>query len=173
MALTLETCQEYLEAYGLFAIFFLMYLEYLNLPGLPAGLVMPLTGLWACQRGMSFVAALLFTTLAGLLGCLTIYLVGRWAGRPVLRWICKKFPRQAPRIDSAIAYVERKGQWGVLVGRLVPVIRTQISLPAGMLQMAVFPYLLFTTAGVCLWNLFFVGAGYYFGPQVVEQLFHF
>ena len=159
---------QFLEAYGILAIFLLVMMEYLNLPGLPAALVLPLTGMWAAQSRLSFVGALLLTTLAGLAGCLVLYGLGWLVGPAILRFFKKKLPKQAVHIDRAVEYVDQKGGPGVCVGRFIPVLRTILSLPAGMLHMPLLSYALYSALGVFLYNLAFIGAGYFLGMPAVE-----
>ena len=158
----------FLEDYGIGAIFILVMMEHLNLPGLPAAVVLPLAGLWAAQSGLSFLAAILLTTLAGLVGCCVLYGVGWLVGPVLLGFFKEKFPRQAPRIDRAVDYVHQKGGLGVCLGRIVPVLRTIISIPAGMLRMRLPVYLLFSGLGVFLYNLAFVSAGYFLGEPAID-----
>ena len=66
--------------YGALFIFLLVLLEYMNLPGLPAGIIMPLAGIWASKGKISFVTVMIITVLAGLLGSWLLYLLGRLGG---------------------------------------------------------------------------------------------
>lgn len=164
----LEAYLGFLETYGTGAIFILVFMEHLNLPGLPAAVVLPLAGLWAAQANLSFLAAILITTLAGLAGCVILYGVGWLVGPVILGFFKDKFPRQAPRIDRAVDYVHQRGGPGVCIGRIIPVLRTIISIPAGMLHMPLPVYLLFSSLGVFLYNLAFVSAGYFLGQPAID-----
>ena len=66
--------------------------------------------------------------------------------------------------------VQRHGGWGVFVSKLIPMVRTIISIPAGVLKMPLRQYLISSLAGVFLWNLVFVGAGYLGGEAILQYL---
>lgn len=166
----LETFLGYLQTYGAIAIFVIVLLEYMNLPGFPAGIIMPLAGVWASRGGMSFLAALLLSVAAGLLGSWILYFLGRFCGGPILDKWKQKFPKQQPTIDKALSFVQQKGYWGLFVGKLVPMFRTLVSIPAGVMKMDFTGYTVFSLMGITVWNLFFVGAGYYFGELVLPML---
>ena len=80
-----EMICRFLELYGGIAVFVIVFLEYLNLPGFPAGIIMPLAGIWAAGGGISFFSTLLLSVLAGLAGSWLLYLLGRWGGSVFLR----------------------------------------------------------------------------------------
>lgn len=75
-----------IEQYGLLIVFVVVFLEYLNLPGFPAGVILPFSGVWAA-RGHSFLVTLLVTVAAGILGSILLYYVGKFGGSKLLR-IC-------------------------------------------------------------------------------------
>ncbi len=166
----IQVIDQYFRQYGTIAIFTIVLLEYLNLPGFPAGIVLPMAGIWASEGGISFLSALLISVLAGLCGCLALYAVGRVGGHLFLDKIIRKFPKQKIRIHKTLLYVQEKGNWGVFIGKLIPVVRTFISIPAGVLKMNLAAYSLYSTLGITVWNLSFIGAGYYFGKSVLQLL---
>lgn len=160
----------YFTQYGAIAIFIIVFLEYMNLPGFPAGIIMPLAGIMAAKGNISFFWVMVITVLAGLLGSLLLYLLG-WKGGPiVINAYTKRFPKQKPALDKALNWVREKGCVGVFVAKLIPMLRTIISIPAGALQMRLTTYLISSTMGIFVWNLIFVGAGYLMGDQIFEIL---
>jgi len=166
----IQTLTGYFEEYGPVVIFVIVFLEYLNLPGFPAGIVMPLAGIWASRGGISFVNALLLSVLAGMCGSWALYFLGRVGGYFILDKYMQKFPKQKPVIEQTIEKIRSKGYIGILIGKLIPMVRTIISIPAGVLKMNFLGYTLFSAIGVTLWNLAFVGAGYLFGESVFKVL---
>jgi membrane protein DedA with SNARE-associated domain len=66
--------------------------------------------------------------------------------------------------------LREKGYIGIFIGKLIPMIRTVISIPAGVLKMNFLGYTLFSALGITVWNLVFVGAGYFFGDTVLGVL---
>lgn len=154
---------QYFADYGWIAIYVIVLLEYLNLPGFPAGVIMPLAGLWAAQGNINFALALLITVAAGLTGSVILYVLGRKGGGYFLSCYYRKFPKHKKAIESKMTYLQQKGSVGIFVSKLIPMVRTLISIPAGVIQMDFTRYCVSSTLGIVVWNLVFVGAGYLFG----------
>lgn len=161
---------QYFGQYGAVAIFVIVLLEYMNLPGFPAGVIMPLAGVWAAHGKINFFVALLITTAAGLLGSWILYLLGYKGGSIFLGWYLKKFPGQKNAIEKNFDMLRKKGCVGVFVSKLIPMVRTLISIPAGVLKMNFWQYTISSALGVAVWNLIFVGAGYVLGDAVFQYL---
>lgn len=166
----IEIIMDYFVKYGGVAIFVIVLLEYLNLPGFPAGVIMPLAGAWAAKGNIQFVPAILITVAAGLTGSLILYWVGYTGGDFVLKKYLNKFPRQRPMIEKKLEWVRQKGSVGIFFSKLIPMIRTLISIPAGVSKMNLVKYTVSSTLGILVWNLFFVGAGYFLGDAVFKYL---
>lgn len=157
---------QYFIDYGPIAIFIIVLLEYLNLPGFPAGVVMPLAGIWASRGELNFFITMVITVAAGLTGSIILYGLGRGGGEIFLKKYFKKFPKQQTLIEGKIKYLNEKGSVGIFVSKLIPMVRTIISIPAGIMRMNFMKYVISSTLGIVLWNLVFVGAGYVFGDKV-------
>ena len=166
--MTAEIIMNYFARYGGIAIFVIVLLEYLNLPGFPAGVIMPLAGIWAAKGQILFPVAILITVAAGLMGSLILYFVGYTGGDFALQKYLNKFPRQRPAIESKLEWVRQRGSLGIFVSKLIPMIRTLVSIPAGVFRMRMDQYIICSTIGIFIWNLFFVGAGYFCGEQVLS-----
>ncbi|MGL5152504.1 MAG: DedA family protein [Clostridium sp.] len=160
----------YLSDYGLLFLFIIVFLEYLNLPGFPAGVIMPVAGMWASRSGGSFTMTILVSVFAGLVGSWVLYFVGRRFGDVVIAKYIKKFPKQKDVLEKNIEKLKDKGNFWVFASKLLPVVRTIISIPAGALKMNFIKYTISSTAGIFLWNLVFVGSGYFFGDKVLSVL---
>ena len=166
----LQNLTHYFIQYGAFFIYLIVLLEYLNLPGFPAGVIMPLSGIWAAQGEISFPLVMLLTVAAGLTGSWLLYLLGRFGGNKILGFYFKKFPKHKPIIEKKMEYLRRKGCIGVFISKLFPMVRTLISIPAGMVKMDITRYTLSSICGIFVWNLTFVGAGYFFGDAAINFL---
>lgn len=156
--------------YGAIAIFIMVFLEYLNLPGFPAGVIMPLAGVMASQGNLSFPVVLSITVVAGLAGSLLLYGFGKKGGVFFLKVYCNKFPKQRKTLEKNLEWIRRKGCIGVFVAKLLPMVRTIVSIPAGVLQMDLKKYVISSSLGILVWNMAFVGAGYLLGDKVFEVL---
>lgn len=168
--MTMELIMQYFVRYGGIAIFVIVLLEYLNLPGFPAGVIMPLAGLWAARGNIRFLPALAITVAAGLTGSMILYYLGYKGGELFLQKYLNKFPKQRPAIEKKLAWIRDKGSVGIFISKLVPMVRTLVSIPAGVSKMNLVQYTISSTLGIFVWNLFFVGAGYYLGDAVLSYL---
>lgn len=160
----------YFTQYGAIAIFVVVFLEYLNLPGFPAGIIMPFSGVMAAKGNIGFGAVMLITVAAGLAGSLVLYGLGRKGGVVFLRAYEKRFPKQQESLHKNLEWVRQKGSMGVFIAKLIPMVRTIVSIPAGVLQMNLGKYVLSSTLGILVWNFVFVGAGYVLGDEVFALL---
>lgn len=161
-----QVFMQYFMDYGPIAIFVIVLLEYLNLPGFPAGVIMPLAGIWASRGELNFLLTIIITTAAGLTGSIILYGLGRKGGDVFLKKYYKKFPKQQELIEGRITYLREKGTKGIFISKLIPMVRTLISIPAGVMRMNFKKYVVSSTLGIAVWNLVFVGAGYFFGDAV-------
>mgnify|MGYP001026578658 CR=1 FL=1 len=160
---------DYFYKYGNIIIFIIVFLEYANMPGFPSGVIMPLAGIWSSQGNVGFITTMVLSLLAGLCGSWALYFLGRYGGGIILQKYTKRFPKQKANIDQTIDRIKEKGCLGVFASKLIPVLRTVISLPAGVLKINFTGYTIASAAGIFLWNFVFVGAGYIFGESVLEM----
>lgn len=166
----LETFTCYFTQYGAVAIFVVVLLEYMNLPGFPSGIIMPLSGIWAARGNISFFWVMVITLFAGVLGSWILYFVGYAGGSLILDKYLKKFPKHRPAIEKNFQMIREKGCFGIFIGKLIPMVRTLISIPAGVLKIHFVKYTISSAFGVFLWNLVFVGAGYLLGDTIFAYL---
>lgn len=102
----------------------------------------------------------------------TLFL-GFYIGTPLLNWFRNKFTKQGVALDKAIDQLTNKGYLGLFIAKLLPVVRTIISIPAGVIKMDFYKYSFYSTIGITIWNLVFVGAGYIFGSAALNWLAKF
>ena len=158
----------YFHEYGMLLLFIIVYLEYLNLPGLPAGIIMPLAGIMCASSDISLLASLSISVLAGLLGSITLYIIGLYLGEPSIRWLVKRYPKTESHINKAIEYCDKYGDKGVFISRLIPVARTLCSLIAGTFKLRFINFCIYSTVGITLWNFAFIFSGYFFGDIILK-----
>jgi membrane protein DedA with SNARE-associated domain len=134
-------------------------------PPIPSEAVLPLAGFLVERGEFSLIAVLATSTAGSVLGAVVLYEAARRGGRPfALRFL--RFGRLDPaRLDDAERWFAKRGAIVVLVGRCIPGVRSLVSLPAGLLRMPRWEYLLFTFIGSALWNTLLVGTGYVLGAQ--------
>ena len=161
--LDINTILNYLNQHGIIFLFVIVFLEYLNLPGLPAGIIMPAAGILIARGSMNVWSAVIISVIAGLAGSLVLYIIGYYFGKPFLDKISSKYEKTKKPIAKLYYYLNRYGNLGVFIVRLIPVARTIISVVAGTTKLNIIPFLLYSAAGIFLWNSAFLFFGYAFG----------
>ncbi|MCT7949615.1 DedA family protein [Ancylothrix sp. C2] len=155
---------ETMTTLGYFGIGLLMFLENL-FPPIPSELIMPLAGFTIFQKQMEFLPAILAGVVGTVLGALPWYYAGKLLGEHRLEQLADKYGKwisvSAKDIQKANNWFNRHGKKAVFFGRLVPGVRTLISIPAGINGMALFPFLLYSTIGTIIWVSLLTIAGYY------------
>lgn len=153
---------------GLWGVALLMFLENV-FPPTPSEVIMPLAGYAAAQGQIDLWGAVAAGSLGSLAGTSVWYALGRWVGTPRLkRWTARhgRWLTLTPaEVDRASDWFERRGPWAVFLGRLVPAVRTLISVPAGMARMPPGRFLLFTGLGTAIWTALLALAGYLLGSR--------
>jgi len=125
-----------------------------------ASVLEPLTGL-----AWNLPLAVAFATAGSVAGAVVGYAIGAWGGRPILdRW-GRYVGIGAADLDRADRWFERWGSWAVFLGRMVPLVRTFVSYPAGISRMPMGRFLLFSTLGSLPWNLALIYAGFVVGDN--------
>lgn len=154
---------ETINALGYAGIFLLMLAESL-FPPIPSELVIPFAGFSAASGNLDLWLVLLSATVGAVVGMLPWYFIGRIFGLGRVRMLADRYGRwltlNAAEVDTATAWFRRFGPSIVLIGRLIPLIRTLISVPAGLARMPLWRFVLFSTIGALTWNSILVGAGY-------------
>jgi membrane protein DedA with SNARE-associated domain len=165
-----------MNSLGYVGIGLLMFLENL-FPPIPSELIMPLAGFTVAQGKMDFTLAVLAGVAGTMLGALPWYYAGQVLGESRLRRLADQYGKwvalSGKDIDKANYWFNKHGGRAVLLCRLVPGVRTVISLPAGISAMPLVPFLLYSTVGSTLWVLFLTALGYVLGDnydQVDEYL---
>jgi membrane protein DedA with SNARE-associated domain len=120
----------------------------------------PLTGLpW------NIPLAVALATIGSVAGALVGYAIGAWGGRPILDRYGRYVGVGAEDLDRADRWFDRWGSWAVFLGRMVPLVRTFVSYPAGISRMPMGRFLLFSTLGSLPWNLALIYAGFVVGKN--------
>ncbi|WP_414720392.1 DedA family protein [Streptomyces sp.] len=135
-------------------------------PPLPSEVILPLAGFTASQGKMNLYAAVVWTTVGSVVGALALYWVGALLGRDRTLAVAAKLPLvKIEDIEKTEAWFVRHGTKAVFFGRMIPIFRSLISVPAGVERMPVTTFLLLTSLGSLLWNTAFVLAGYLLGEN--------
>ncbi|MGA9871925.1 MAG: DedA family protein [Rhodococcus sp. (in: high G+C Gram-positive bacteria)] len=135
-------------------------------PPLPSEVILPLAGFTASQGGMTLFSALFWTTAGSVLGALVLYWLGVKLGRDRLYAIVDRMPLVGTEgLAKAEDWFTRHGRSAVFFGRMIPMVRSGISVPAGVSRMPLLQFTAYTTLGSLIWNSIFVFAGYFLGEN--------
>ncbi|MFC8896678.1 DedA family protein [Streptomyces cinereoruber] len=135
-------------------------------PPLPSEVILPLTGFAAGQGVLSLASALFWTTLGSVAGAVALYWIGALFGRERMHAIWAKLPLvKASDLVRTEEWFARHGTKAVLLGRMVPIFRSLISVPAGVERMPLPLFVALTTLGSLVWNGILVMAGYWLGDR--------
>jgi membrane protein DedA with SNARE-associated domain len=135
-------------------------------PPIPSEVVLPLAGFSASRGTFTLAEALFWTTAGSVVGAVVMYLIGALLGRVRTRALIARIPlMKASDFDRAEAWFAKHGAKAVFFGRMVPIFRSVISLPAGVERMPWIKFLTLTALGSLIWNSIFVGAGYLLGEN--------
>ena len=157
----------------LYAGVFLAALIETIIPPIPTMAVFPTAGFIASQNGLELPELFLLGIIGGLgaaLGSTVIYLIALKLGRTVLLKYLKYVKVSEKKLSRVESWFQKYGDKAVLFGRMVPVFREMISVPAGLLKMKFPKFLAYTVLGSCGWSITLIFIGYYFGIASVEFL---
>lgn len=154
----------FLSEWGYLALFIIMILENMNIP-IPSEIVLGFAGFLVSQNIFSYWPCVLIGTAAGVTGSLLSYWLGSAGGRPLLLKYRRHFFLSEKKLVAADSWFQRYGGIAIFTGRLLPGIRTFISLPAGIAQYPVAPFVLYTFLGTLPWTMLLVYLGEMLGDN--------
>lgn len=164
----LDWIQQTMTSLGYPGIAFLMFLENI-FPPIPSELIMPLAGFTAGTGELSFVGVVLAGALGSLLGQLPLYYLGRWVGEDKLVAWADRYGKwltvSGSDVKKADDWFDRHGHKAVFLARLVPGLRSLISIPAGISEMQLTTFLLYSALGTALWVLLLAALGSILGEN--------
>lgn len=157
-----------IDAAGYLGVVFLVTLENL-FPPIPSEVVLPLAGFLSGRTVLWFPGVVLAASTGSVVGALILYAVGYRLGLDGVRRLIRRFGRwlflEERDLDQAQDWFGRHGEKAVLIGRVVPFMRSAISIPAGICRMPLTRFVLFTALGSTVWNFALVGLGWVLGEN--------
>ncbi|NES28779.1 DedA family protein [Micromonospora terminaliae] len=154
-----------IDSFGAVGVALLVALESI-IPPIPSEVVLAMAGYLAAEGRFNLVLIVLAATAGSLLGALVLYWLGAALGEERLkRWLDHIPLVDREDLEKADRWFERHGRWAVLIGRVVPVVRSLVSVPAGANRMPLGEFILLTTLGSGVWNALIVGAGFALGSR--------
>jgi membrane protein DedA with SNARE-associated domain len=159
---------EIVSALGYVGVFLLMLLENI-FPPIPSELIMPLAGFVAARGDLNFIAVILVGTAGSVVGALPWYYAGAKLGQKRMKHLAERWGHwltlSPEDVDKASDWFDRHGKGAVFFGRLIPTVRTLISVPAGIAGMSMTKFLIYSTLGSLIWTALLALAGYLLESQ--------
>ncbi|MBC3569739.1 DedA family protein [Listeria monocytogenes] len=154
--------------FGYIGIFVLIMVENL-FPPIPSEIILTFGGFMTTVTSLNVVMVIIVATLGSVVGAILLYKVASYFGKERLTKIVLKYGRilrlKESDIERAESFFLKYGSWAVFLCRMIPLIRSLISIPAGMTKMKMSRFLILTTAGSLLWNTVLIGLGAVLGES--------
>lgn len=164
-----------MDKLGLVGVTLMMFLENV-FPPIPSELIMPMAGFAAAMGNMNIIAVIIAGTLGSVLGALPLYYLGTVFDEQRLYKLTEKYGKyvlvKPSDVTNAQKWFEKYGKAVIFFGRMIPAIRSLISIPAGMNRMPMLAFLVLTTLGSFIWTTMLAYAGFMLGANY-EQVAEF
>ena len=159
---------EVMDALGYIGLALLVAIENL-FPPIPSEIILPLAGFNSSVGDMNVFIAILFATIGSVVGALALYYIGYFFGEERVRYIVNRWGKwlgfKESDVDKADEWFDKYGGLAVMMCRVVPIVRSLISIPAGLRKMPMAVFLVYTTIGSLTWNTILIFAGYLLGDN--------
>ncbi len=162
--MVIETVVAHIAALGYWGIGLGMAVESANIP-LPSEVILPFGGYLVSTGRLDFWGVVLAGTVGGTAGSVVSYALGAWGGRPLVLRYGRYFGVSRAKLDAADRWFGRYGEATVFFTRLMPVIRTFISLPAGISRMHFYRFVVYTFLGSLPWSIALTYLGFQLGEN--------
>lgn len=160
--------REVMDALDYWGLALLVAIENL-FPPIPSEIILPLAGFNSSTGDFNVFLAILFATIGSLVGALALYCIGLYFGERRVRYIVGRWGKwlgfKESDVDKADVWFDKYGGLAVMLCRVIPIVRSLISIPAGLRKMPLLPFMLFTTIGSLTWNTILIFAGYVLGEN--------
>lgn len=168
-----QLVMSFIESLGYFGIFFLMVIESANAP-IPSEIILPFAGFLATKGVFSFWWVVFWGTVGNLVGSLISYALAAWLVKNRHKIFLVDLIISDRFLEKSKVFFKRYGNASIFFSRVIPVIRTFISLPAGIARMNLFSFSILTFGGAFIWSFFLAYLGWFLGEQwqTIEKYFH-
>lgn len=159
---------EVMDALGYVGLALLVAIENL-FPPIPSEIILPLAGFNSSVGEMNVFVAILFATIGSVVGALALYYIGFFFGEERVRYIVNRWGKwlgfKESDVDKADEWFDKYGGLAVMMCRVIPIVRSLISIPAGLRKMPMVMFVIYTTIGSLTWNTILIFAGYLLGDN--------
>ena len=160
--------EQIISSMGYVGLYIVMFLEN-GFPPIPSEVVLPLAGSLTLDGRFSLVWITIIGMLGSLTGAYLFYGLGKWLGEPRVRTIIEKYGRFAllsiQDLDRSLEWFDKYDDWVIFFSRMVPIVRSLISIPAGIASMNISKFSFFTILGTALWSFLLAWGGRLLGEQ--------
>jgi membrane protein DedA with SNARE-associated domain len=154
-----------IDSFGYAGVALMMAIESCNVP-LPSELIMPYAGFLVQQGEMNIHLAALAGAIGCVLGSMPSYWLGQWGGEPFVKKYGKFFLVSPKEFELARSWTQKYGDMAFFIARMLPIVRTFISLPAGALNARLWPFIIYTFIGSLIWCYGLTYVGIVFGENL-------
>ena len=158
----IDTLKGMVDSFGYIGIFIATSLEYGCFP-VSSEVLLPFIGFFVFGGEMSLFGARLVSAAGGIAGSLVCYCFGRFGRRFIEKTLCSKYSSLKKGLEKAGRVFDKYGSKSVLIARVFPIARTYISIPAGLMGMNIYVFVIYTAVGSFVWNTMLISAGYFLG----------
>lgn len=163
-----EFIENFMNDFGTIAVFLLIFIENL-FPPIPSELILTLGGFLTASTSMTLISVTVAATVGSVCGALVLYYIGKWFGKARLYRIIDKYGKyltlKAEDLDRAVNWFEKRGVMTVFFCRFIPLLRSLISIPAGLTHMNMPLFIVLTTIGSAIWNITLIFIGQQLGEN--------
>lgn len=163
-----EFIENFINDFGNIAVFLLIFIENL-FPPIPSELILTLGGFLTASTSMTLISVTVAATVGSVCGALVLYYIGKWFGKARLYRIIDKYGKyltlKAEDLDRAVNWFEKRGVMTVFFCRFIPLLRSLISIPAGLTHMNMPLFIVLTTIGSAIWNITLIFIGQQLGEN--------
>ena len=163
--MTMQDIITYIHTYGSIVLFLVVVGEYC-IPAIPTGIVMPAAGIVAGQAHEGIVKVMLISLIAGIVGSIILYAVGYFLGAKILDKLKVKHPKVEEAMIKTQSILQNHSFIGIFICRLIPVVRTYVSLLCGSVRVNFMKFMFFSVPGIFCWNFTGIVVGYFFGGNI-------
>ncbi len=163
----IEWLTKLIESAGYIGVAVAVFVESVFAP-IPSPFILPFIGFVSSRTDQSLIISILFATLGAYLGSFPFYFLGRWGEKAVNKFL-KKYGKylfiEQEEVDKGFEFFDKYGPTIVFTGRLIPLVRSVISFPAGVAKMPFLQFSIYTILGSALWSTVLTVAGYLLGAK--------
>ena len=157
----------FIEQYGSVVICILVFVEYLNIPGYPGGITIPAVGVMMKMNLIGIPFGFILVLISSVIAYMFVYFIC-YLIKDRIHDFFTKTDRRKKSYGFTLGFIEKYGNIGLFIARLIPVARTLISIPSGLMGMKIRPYFLYSLLGTVVYTIVNLGIGYFLTGVLIK-----